>query len=236
MTSEGAGHQTVGKTQKTVVISCESNRPELEKINNITSCHYPFYILDAKYHDRPDKLKQELQSVLNDIRDVDAVLLAMGYCGNALTGIRAGNFRIIIPKVDDCLTLFLGSLEKRQAVENTERTFFLTKGWLDSERNILRQYSSLQKRYGKESAAFVYRTMFEHYEKLGLIDSGLFPVEPQAEKMESVSRLLHLPYEILSGSCDMILSLFINPEDERFIIVRPFEEITRDHFSFIQGI
>lgn len=219
--------------KKTIVISCETNQPELEKIKEITNCDYPIVYLDSKNHDRPELLKKELQTILDGLTETNEVLLAMGYCGHALVGIRAGDFRMVIPKVDDCLTLFLGSMERRQAESKVATTYFFTKGWLDSNRNILHEYNALVKRFGKESANFVYATMFEHYERLGLIDTGLFSIEPQIVKMKKVSDLLNLRYEVLDGSSEMIQALFLNPEDERFLIIHPFEEITQNHFSYM---
>ena len=220
---------------RSIVISCETNRPEIEKINAITGCHYPTIYLDAHFHDRPDVLKKELQQALNKLQNVDQVLLAMGYCGGALIGIHAGAYRIIIPKVDDCLTMFLGSMEKRRAASKEAATYFFTNGWLASERNIYREYFALCRRFGQEKADIVYEAMFEHYKRLGLIDTGLFDLAPQMEKVKQISDLLGLKYEILPGSCQMLLSLFLQPHGKNHLIIEPYQVIDEKDFSFMSN-
>ncbi|MBC7293206.1 MAG: DUF1638 domain-containing protein, partial [Thermoleophilia bacterium] len=38
---------------------------------------------------------------------VEEVLLALGFCGKALQGLRAQHLRLVFPRVDDCISLLL---------------------------------------------------------------------------------------------------------------------------------
>lgn len=212
---------------RSLVISCTTNQPEIDMVNMMTNCNYPVIYLDSKLHDKPELLKLALQKELDSLTNIDQVLLAMGYCGNSIVGIKSSDFRIVIPRVDDCLTLFLGSQKKRQEIMNEAATYFFTKGWLDSDRNISAEYKALLKKYGKEKTEIVFEAMFEHYKRLGLIDTGLFELEPQIYKIDKIAKLLKIDFEIISGTKKLIVKLFSGPYDNDFVII--------DHFSIVKS-
>ena len=76
--------------------------------------------MEKALHVRPEKLREELQKTLDRVgREIapDRVLLGYGFCGNALAGLCAGNFELVLPRIDDCITLFIGSRERKAALE-----------------------------------------------------------------------------------------------------------------------
>lgn len=214
------------ETKKTVMIVCKSILPEVTGVLEKLQCSYPMMVMDAALHDRPEELKKKLQETLDQLENVDRVLLTIGYCGGSVKGLKAGDFEMILPRVDDCITMFLGSKEKRKAVKNEERTFFLLKGWLDSERNILAEYQRIVEKYGEDNADMVMEMMYQHYLKFDLVDTGLFEIEPQLEKMEQIAQLLDKEYEVLQGTDSMMERLISGPYDEEhFVLVKPFGEV-----------
>lgn len=217
---------------KTVVIACSTIRPELQAMMERCGCEYPVFYMDAKLHDRPDDLRQAVQAQLDTLTDVDRVLLPFGYCGGTTVGLRAGDFEMILPKSDDCITLFLGSRENRKAVPDERYTFFLTQGWLDSERNILKEYERLCEKYNQRRADRVMQAMYQHYHAIGLVDSGLFPLEPQTEVSEKIADLLHLEHKVLPGTGSLLQTLLCGPYDDPSLLrISPHKEVTKAHFG-----
>lgn len=217
---------------KTAIIACSTIRPELQAMMELCGCEYPVFYMDARLHDRPDDLRQAVQAQLDQLTDVDRVLLPFGYCGGTTVGLRSGNFEMILPRSDDCITLFLGSRENRNAVPDERYTFFLTQGWLDSERNILQEYERLCGKYNRRRADRVMRAMYRNYHAIGLVDSGLFPLEPQVELSGKIADLLHLEHRVLPGTGSLLQKLLCGPYDDQSLLrIGPYEEVTKASFG-----
>lgn len=218
--------------EKTVVIACSTIRPELQAAMARCGLQYPVFYMDARLHDRPEELHRMVQDKLDSLTGIGRVLLPFGYCGGTTIGLRAGEFELILPKADDCITLFLGSRENRQAVPDERYTFFLTQGWLDSDRNLLSEYASLCERYSQKRADRVMKAMYRNYHALGLVDTGLFPLEPQVETCGRIAELLHLEPRVLPGTWSLLQALLQGPwDDPRLLRIAPGETITKAHFG-----
>ena len=70
-------------------------------------------------HDTPDILRAELQKNIDAIereneqlrpnQRFEAIVLAYGLCSNGVIGLRSRSLPVIVPRCDDCISLFLGS-------------------------------------------------------------------------------------------------------------------------------
>jgi hypothetical protein len=127
-------------------------------------------------HDRPDSLRQILQDKIESAeasgKPYDAILLAYGLCGNALSGISARKTRIVIPRAHDCCTIFLGSREKFRTyfADNPSRPFSST-GYMergDSYKQTSEVYTNIGLNktyeeyvalYGEENARYLMETL-----------------------------------------------------------------------------
>lgn len=100
---------------KTVILCCASLEKEVRLAMARKEISYPLHILTDNNHDVPNRLREAIQRELDGIQDADRVLMAFGTCGGAMVGLRTGNFQLILPRVDDCLSLLMGSMEQRYA-------------------------------------------------------------------------------------------------------------------------
>ena len=68
-------------------------------------------LLQRGLHNQPPDLRTQLQAQIDAAtgQGYDAVVLAYGLCGRALTGLVARDVPLIVPRAHDCITLFLGS-------------------------------------------------------------------------------------------------------------------------------
>ena len=65
--------------------------------------------MDYGLHRVPSKMTGTLQERLDNIQVPSLVVLGYGLCGNGLRGLRAGRHTLLVPRVDDCIALLLGS-------------------------------------------------------------------------------------------------------------------------------
>lgn len=212
-----------------VIIACNTIKDEINASISETGCKFPVLWIESGLHIKPESLKVRLQQELDHIDNVESVLLAFGYCGNSLVGLKAKNYKMIFPRADDCITLMLGSTENRKKLSGEKATYFITKGWLDYENNIWEEYQETVKRMGKEKADRVYKLMLKHYQRLGVVETGAYDLEEFLKKSRMVAEKLKLGHEIIPGTLRYLKKLMTGPWDEEFIIIEPNKEVTMAH-------
>jgi Protein of unknown function (DUF1638). len=212
-----------------VIVACQTIAEELNAAINEIGCKDPILWIESSLHIDPESLKKRMQQELDHISNVDQVLLAFGYCGNAILGLKSADYQIIFPRVDDCITLLLGSCEKRKNISSEMGTYFLTKGWLDYEKNIWVEYQDTVKRYGKVKADRIYKIILQHYKRLGVIETNAFNTKEFLEKTKQIAEDLKLKQEVLPGTLTYIKKLLTGPWDEDFVLINPNETITLEH-------
>ena len=206
---------------KTVIVSCKTLELELDSALKELDIHFPILWLESGLHSAPKKLKARLQQILDEIQ-ADRVLLVMGFCGNSVQGITARDFELIVPKVDDCISLLLGSVEERTKISGLYDAYFLTEGWLRGERNLWVEYQYALDKYGEEQAREIADALYGHYRTLALLDSGVSPIEQLVDTTEVIAETLNLKQQIIPASTAYIKHLLTGPwSDEMFLIKAP---------------
>jgi len=155
-----------------VIVACHTIEDELNLAVRETHVTYPVFWIDSKLHVKPENLRDQVQGTISRITNVSTILLAFGCCGTGLVGIRSETSRLILPKVEDCISLLLGSEERRRIMARETASYFLTRGWLESENNLQTEYEYCVRKFGLERTVRVMRTMLKHYRHLTLIDTG----------------------------------------------------------------
>ena len=121
-----------------------------EELTHAPSDGVSFIFLEQSLHRTPQKMKETIQEEINkaDMREGNSIILSYGLCSNGIVGIKASHQSIIIPKVHDCITLFLGSNERYFEEHKKEPgTYYLTKGWIEEKKSPLGIYEEYCQRY-----------------------------------------------------------------------------------------
>ena len=210
---------------RTVILACQTLQDELKLAIQRTGCEYPVLYVESGLHNTPELLHQRIQEEVDRLDNVDQILLVFGYCGNSLLGVRSQQAKMVIARVDDCIPLLLGSAEQRRKISKEMGTYFITKGWLDYENNIIREYQRCVERYGEQRAAKVMKIMLGHYQRFLLIDTGAYPVEEIAGRVKEFAEKMGMTHEIYNGSTRLLEKLLIGPWDEEFIVLEPGSEL-----------
>ncbi len=211
---------------KTAVIACKTVEDELTCAMERTGSRFPILWLEQGLHNVPQMLNDAVQTAL-DAADADRVLLAMGFCGNSLRGLRVPVTELIVPRVDDCISLLLGSVKRRLEISRAYSAYFFTEGWLRGERNIWVEHQHMLETYGEELTEELEKSMFGHYRTLGLLDCGIKPVEPLVEGTKMIADGLHLTQQVIPASVGYLEELLTGPwPEERFLTVRGGRTIT----------
>ena len=221
---------------ETVIIACKVLKQELNQVLQETGCAYPVQWIDTEEtHIWPDKLRIQLQEVFDGLNGVDRVLLAFGYCGNALLGLHTRDFELVFPKVDDCISLLLGSCARRKEVVQEAHSYFMTKGWVDWPLNLWAAYQKerprLIARWGEERAERLLKATLvpEHYKRMVLIDTGAFSLEEIQPQTEMMAREFGLRHEVVAGTTRYIRDLLEGPWDQGFVTIAPRHTVLFEH-------
>ena len=218
---------------RTVILACHTICDELEKAARETNCDHPFIWVESGLHLRTDLLRRRLQEELDRIEGVERVLLGFGFCGNSVLGLTTGAFELIFPKVDDCITWLLGSQEYRKQCFQQGGVYFLTKGWLEGEANIWKEYLAVLARFGPERTERIYRIMLAHYRTLGLIDTGAYDPMDLLPHVEKIAATLKLEPRILQGTVALLKDFLCGPWNEKdYAIIPPLTTIELAHLGF----
>ncbi len=212
-----------------VIIACHTLMDELNMAIQETGCDYPVLWVESGLHLYTESLNRRLQEELNGLSNVDRVLMAFGYCGNALLGITPHSFQLVFPRVDDCISLLLGSQQARKAMSEEMGTYYLTKGWLEFENNIWQEYQHALKRYGKERTDRVFKQILAHYRRLAVIDTGAYEVPEFLATTEKIAEILKLTHQVVPGSTRYLKKLLTGPWDDEFVVIEPGTKITLEH-------
>jgi hypothetical protein len=217
---------------KTIIVACHTLEDELNIAIKETGCEHPVLWIESGLHLYTESLNKRLQQELDRISNIERVLLAFGYCGNSLLGLISPKAELIFPRVDDCITLLLGSQRERKRISNEAGTYFLTKGWLEFESNIWQEYQYAIKKYGKERAERVFKQILAHYHRLGIIDTGAYELPDFLKLTEEIAETLKLRHEVIPGTISYLKKLLTGPWDNEFAVISPGEKVKLEHLRF----
>jgi hypothetical protein len=215
---------------KYFVIACNIMKDELLrfKTNGIS-----FVFLEQSLHRTPQKMKPIIQEEIERAEnwDGDYIILSYGLCSNGVLGVKSKSHPIVIPRVHDCIALFLGSWDRYIEEHKKEPgTYYLTKGWIEEGKSPLGIYQEYCQRYDKETAEWVIREELKNYTRIALVDMGVDLSEAHREHARENARFLNLRYEEIKGSLLFFEKMLRGFWHKDFIVLNPGEEVTQELF------
>lgn len=193
-------------------------------------------VLDFGLHVQPNALRSALQSAIDSIDgDIDTILLGYGLCSQAVIGLKSEKHRLVVPRVDDCIAIFLGARSTyTEQCRSEPGTYYLTKGWIEVGSTPFTEYDDMVKRFGPEKAARIHKLMMKNYRRLALINTGQHEdLDRYREYARQTAERFDLRYEEIKGSNGMIIKMIEGHWEEEFVVIEPGETITLEHFFTI---
>ncbi|MCA9917751.1 MAG: DUF1638 domain-containing protein [Anaerolineales bacterium] len=221
-----------------VVIACAVFQHLIEK-------HLPpdvaaqITFLDYGLHTVPKNLQKTVQATIDTVADPSLIVLGYGLCGNGLNDIQAREHTLLIPRTDDCIAILLGSYEKYiQEFTEHSGTYYLTKGWLESGSDPLREYENYLEQYDEETAVWLIDQQYQHYKFLTFVahnQEDLEAYRPRALEVAKFCERWNMTYTETIGSEDYVGRLMAGvtnlPEDsDEFVVVPPGGTLQQSQF------
>jgi len=192
-----------------------------------------FEVLDFGLHLRPEGLRKVLQEKINEAsQSADVLLLGYGLCSMAVVGLQARTAHLVIPRVDDCIAIFLGSCAayKKQAKQEPG-TYYLTKGWIEAGDTPFEEHKLLIEKYGEEKAKRMTGLMLKNYKRLAFINTGQYEIEHYQAYARKTAEQFNLRYEEIEGSSVLVKKMVFGPWDDEFVVVEPGQTVQYIDFA-----
>ena len=229
------------KKKKSYVVACAVLALDLKRIAGSLGLDMGTRFLPGGLHDNPDLLRQKLQDAIDDIslkEDCERIIVGYGVCGRGTVGIHARNIPLAIPKVHDCIALFLGGDKayKRQ-FKKYPGTYYISAGWYEEKTEPISQqkksayfgdkrlrYEDLVETYGREAAEETIRflsTWQENYQRAVYIETGASVSSKYEDHARDMAREYGWKFEKLKGEQDLLEKLVTAVETTDEILVVP---------------
>jgi hypothetical protein len=217
------------RSAKRQVIACAT---VIEEMLPFLPDDVPYEVLDFGLHLRPADLKMALQAKVDEAsQNVDVLLLGYGLCSMAIIGLRATTATLVIPRVDDCIAIFLGSCEAYKAQAKKEPgTYYLTKGWIEVGDNLFEEHKRMIEKFGEEKAQRMTQLMLRNYKRLGFINTGQYEIARYRRYAQDTAKEFKLHFEEIEGSSALVRKMIHGPWDEEFMVVSPGQTIRFQDF------
>lgn len=189
-------------------------------------------VLDFGLHVNPGRLKLTLQEAIDAAPDnITHIILGYGLCSQAVLGLKSGKNTLIVPKVDDCIAIFLGSRTTYyRELHKVPGTYYLTKGWLKTASTPFDEFEGMVKRYGYDKAHSIMNQIFKNYTRLAFINTGSSELETYHVKAKNIALKFGLKYEEIQGTAHLVNQMIFGPWDNGFVVVKPGATISFNDF------
>lgn len=219
-----------------ILLACETVKEDFLRVIRELNSDIPAIFVESSHHNDPASLHQRLAEEIAGAGDVDTILLGYGFCGNAVCGLGSVDKTIVLPRVDDCITLLLGSLKKRKEL-NTLKPYYLTRGILNNRENIWVEYQRFIDKYGQEKGIQLMKRTLQHYKKIVAIETPSGKADDWQTKGDELSENLSLEKMTVRGTYALIRQLLTGVWEDDFIVLAPGGRIKMDMLfnPFITG-
>jgi hypothetical protein len=205
------------ENSRTLILACAT---VIEEMLPLMPPTMKYKVLDFGLHVNPDQLRTVLQNEIDSANSLfDTIILGYGLCSQAVIGIKASHCALVIPRVDDCIAIFLGSCKAyQQQFKSAPGTYYLTKGWIKVGDSPFAEYEEILKKQGKERADRIMRLMLKNYTRLALINTGQHEMDYYRDYARNTANRFGLRYEEIKGSTTLITKMIEGNWDDDFIV------------------
>ena len=199
----------------------------------------PFMPTDMKYHEMdaalhliPKKLQKTLQQKIDQAPpETEKIILGYGLCSNAVAGLEARKSTLVIPRIDDCIALLLGSKARYLEMQKTHKgTYYLSPGWIEAKVTLVEEFRAMEEKYGKEKTDIIKHSMLKNYTDLAYISMGRNSEASYKQFACQAAKELNLNFREEQGATNLIKKMLLGPWDHDFVVVSPGNKVNMIDF------
>ncbi len=232
------------------VIACGVLAADLKHVVQGMGLDIRLHFLPGGLHATPERLHVELQKMIDAVSEADPpatrIVIGYGVCGRGTVNLRARGIPLVIPRVHDCIALFLGSdAEYHRQFSAHPGTYYLSAGWVEEKgdggprRNmgsdasanpLYTTYEELSEAYGSDNADYIQEFMqswTRNYTRSAFIDTGVGKQKARyADQAQEMARRFGWEYAHLKGTHELLAEALTTTRTTDAILVVPAGAIT----------
>jgi len=232
-------------TKKPCVIACAVLAIDMKHSAEKLGLDIEYKFLEAGLHNNPKRLKEKLQAAIDEISATglcDRIIIGYGICGKGTIGVQSRKVPLTIPRVHDCIALFLGG---DQAYKNEFKkypgTYYLSAGWCEEKTEPMSQrkqwayfgekklnFNDLVEKHGKNAARQTFdflNSWQKNYQRAAFIETGA-KTSPRYEKFtREMAREYNWKYDKIKGSQALIEKMITASHSTSDILFVPPEHV-----------
>lgn len=235
---------------KILVIACGVLRLDLEAAVEALGIDVEIEYLEGGLHNVPGELRHRLQDSIDAASasgKYSRIVLGYGICGRGTVGLTVSNIPLCIPRVHDCISLFLGSDQAYyKEFADQPGTFYISAGWYEeqvqpkggksqideSSRESITDLNKneLKKKYGPDNAREIIdfvSTWKKNYSRAAFIDTGAGDRQRYESYAQALSREFNWEYKKISGGTGLLQELLTAESSTENILYVPPGHVTR---------
>lgn len=238
---------------KIKLISCEALAREFYCAAGTSPHVIDTQLLPFGLHNTPDELRATIQGAIDacESKGYDAIILGYGLCSRGTAEVTARSIPVVITRMHDCITAFLGS-RARYSTEFSAHpgTYYYSPGWIERKEGDMQQgftdihdqiyaerYKEYVEKYGEDNAKFLIdqeKQWTANYSRAAFIDMGFGAVDYYRRFTQTLAKGHDWEYCELEGSMSLITRLANGEWDsEDFLTVQPGQTITESFDELI---
>lgn len=200
-----------------VILTCRSLEEYVVQAQNNMGTAFPVIALDKRYHMEPKDMREQILSAIEELSKVySTILISMGFCGGSWDQVVAP-CRIVIPRVDDCVSLLLQQGDEYCA--NLKEMGHLYLYEKDPKESF---FSRIGEGMGTEDLDLdeLIDMYFGNYRYLDILDTGYndcYSEEYAAAAQEEADRI-HMDLDYVEGSIHLLEKLVSGNWNEQFLV------------------
>ena len=238
---------TVNTVQRVHVIACGVLAIDLKAIAKKLGIGVSMQFLPGGLHRSPSDLRKRLQDAIDVASSAnrgDMIAVGYGVCGLGTAGIHARNIPLAIPRVHDCIALFLGSdAAYQEQFAKYPGTYYTAAGWVEEQvlpKSMAAEapgcgpdcfdYETMVEKHGQENADAIRHFLDSwqrNYKRAAFIDTG---VAGQRRKYADIAKAMSEEfgwlYEQLPGTGELLTKMLKERRTTEDILVVPPHHVT----------
>lgn len=214
-----------------VILACSSLNRHVDAAQEKMNTGYPVVNVDRKYHEDPKQMREQLIEKLRSLpTEIDTVLVAMGFCGGSWEAIPFEK-RIVIPRVDDCITLLLHMDDIWHLNLKKEGHLYLRDSDT-AEYSLEAMQRKLCEQYGGMNGSMIFNSMFANYTNVDIIDTGVYDCYSEEYVIEAQKNadLIRGILDYVEGSNLLLEKLVSGRWDRQFLVFESGQMISEKDF------
>ncbi len=231
--------------KKTYAIACAVLAIDMKHSAKKLGIDIDYKFLEAGLHNNPKLLKEKLQAAIDEVSETDLcdrIIIGYGICGKGTIGIQSRSVPLAIPKVHDCVALFLGG---DQAYKNEFKkfpgTYYLSAGWCEEKTEPMSQrkqwawfgdkkleFNDLVEKHGENAAQQTFdflNSWQKNYQRAAFIETGS-KASPRYEKFaQEMAEEYNWKYTKIKGGQALIEKMITADQSTPEILFVPPEHV-----------